>query len=194
MVGDGGCCGWDNAGDDQTRVAMNGRDIRIFDEQQSYGNPDYDVSFYTANAGLSPGMPAAALTIVSSAKTGDEIRSSDSGKENPGELARIRESLQQLPMTEVISLSNPARPLHLLHHASFAGWLNDREILIVENGLLTAFDTAAKTRRVSRITVPDIFLLKNLMARFSIYSGFFCYSVSREFSVILNISERRLHS
>ncbi len=154
-ISDGGCCGWDNVGDDQTLVTMNGKKTRIFDERQKYGNANYDVSFYTVNAGLSPSGSTVAITLSSTAKPGDEIRLADEGKENPVELARIRKALDALPETEVISLANRTRPLVSLPRASFAGWLSDHEILVVENGVLTGYDVVSKMRRISGIKVSS---------------------------------------
>ena len=53
-IPDGGCCGWVNGSNDQTLLTRNGRTVVVFDEFQQYQNRDYDVSFFTANAKLSP--------------------------------------------------------------------------------------------------------------------------------------------
>ena len=53
-IPDTGCCGWSNQSNDQTLVLSDGKKITVFDEQATYKNPDYDVSFYTSNARLSP--------------------------------------------------------------------------------------------------------------------------------------------
>jgi hypothetical protein len=155
-IGDGGCCGWENEGNDQTMVATGGKDSPIFDERRKYNNPDYDVSFYTANASLSPSGSTVAVTIVSTAGPGEEIRLADSGKENPLELDRVRKSLETMPVTEVISLSNPSRPLFSSSHTEFAGWLNNNQILVVENGVLSIVDPADGARKRSPIKVRDV--------------------------------------
>jgi hypothetical protein len=154
-IGDGGCCGWDNAGDDQTLVFTGGKNIAIFDERRKYNNPDYDVSYYTAHAALSPSGSIVAVTIVSTAKPGEEIRLADSGKENPMELDRMRKSLETMPVTEVISLTNPPKSLLSFPHSEFAGWLSNHELLMVENGVLTAVDTAGGARASSPVKVGD---------------------------------------
>jgi hypothetical protein len=154
-IGDGGCCGWDNAGDDQTLVSTNGKSLSIFDERKQYDNPDYDVSFYTANAALSPSGSNVAVTIVSTARAGEDIRLADSGKDNPVELGHVRKSLGTMPVTEVISLTNPSKPLFSLPHSEFAGWLSNHELLVVENGLLTLVDMTGGAHKSSPISVHD---------------------------------------
>jgi hypothetical protein len=155
-VGDGGCCGWENEGNDQTLVFTSGKSVPIFDERRRYGNPDYDVSFHTSNAALSPSGSTVGVTIVSTAKPGEETRLADSGKENPMELTHLRKSLEAMPVTEVISVTNPSKPLLSLPHAEFAGWLNGDEILMVENGVLTVVDIAGGIRKSSPIKVRDL--------------------------------------
>ena len=54
-IPDTGCCGWVNQSNDQTLVFVSGKSRTVFDEQATYKNPDYDVSFFTSNARLSPG-------------------------------------------------------------------------------------------------------------------------------------------
>ena len=53
-IPDTGCCGWVNQSNDQTLLRMYGKTSTAFDEQATFKNPDYDVSFYTSNARLSP--------------------------------------------------------------------------------------------------------------------------------------------
>jgi hypothetical protein len=40
-------------------------------------------------------------------------------------------------------------------HAVLVGWLSEKEILIVENQLLVAYDVTANTRRKSSIRLED---------------------------------------
>jgi hypothetical protein len=66
-----------------------------------------------------------------------------------------------LPAVEVICVADPSKPSLSLPHASFAGWLNDQEILAVENGILFIFDVSKNTRKNSGIKVsrePEVFV------------------------------------
>ena len=49
-----GAAAGSNQSNDQTLVLVNGKARTVFDELANYKNPDYDVSFYTSNAKLSP--------------------------------------------------------------------------------------------------------------------------------------------
>jgi hypothetical protein len=153
-VRDEACCGWENDSDDQTMLFAGGKNIVIFDEQKKYFNPDYDISFYTSKAKQSPDGSLIAINIVSTARPGADLRLSNGGKENPGELARIRQTLDTLPAVEAFRIADQTKPLLSLPHASFAGWLNDREILAVENGVLFTFDILKSTRKDTGIKVP----------------------------------------
>src|SRR5258708_22509033 len=90
-ITDGACCGWVNESDDQTMLIRNGKRAILFDEFQHYQNQNYDVSFFTANAKLSPHSTLTALTITATQEPGGEIRLSDSGKANATELSRIQQ-------------------------------------------------------------------------------------------------------
>jgi hypothetical protein len=150
---DAACCGWENDSNDQTMLFAEGKSIVIFDEQKRYLNPDYDVSFYTSKARLSQNASLVAMNIVSTSRPGADIRLSSTGKNNPGELGRIRQAIALLPAVEIIRVSDPSRPLLSLPHASFAGWLSDQEILIVEDGVLATLDILKNTRKNSGIRV-----------------------------------------
>ncbi len=155
VILDEGCCGWDNASDDQTILVADGKETVIFDERKRFGNPNYDVSFFTSSARLSPDRRSVAMTIASTEQPGAEIRLSDQGKPDPGELARIRKSLAGLPAVEALRTDDPAKRIAVLPRATLAGWLSDSEILVVENGLLVALDVGKGTRRTSRIKVEN---------------------------------------
>jgi hypothetical protein len=152
---DGACCGWDNAGDDQTILYSDGRETVLFDELRRYRNPNYDVSFFTSNARFSPDLRSIAMTILSTAMPGNEIRLTDEGKPNPDELARIQKSILGLPAVEVIRTDTPSKPFALFPHSSLVGWLNENEILIIENGVLAAIDIFKGNRRSSPVKVAD---------------------------------------
>ena len=152
---DTGCCGWENQSDDQTLLFSYGRKVVVFDERKQFNNPDYDVSFFTENAKLSPEVGSVAMTIEASSKQNSTIQLSELGQPNPAESQRIRRYLTELPAVEVVSAVDPSKRLAYLPHASLLGWLSEKEILIVENHLLVAYDVAARTRRKSAIKVED---------------------------------------
>jgi hypothetical protein len=151
---DAGCCGWVNESNDQTLLTSNNKSIVLFDERQRYANANYDVSFFTSSARLSPDIRFVAMTISSSAQPGAEIRLADGGRSDPKELARIRQALTGLPAVEILRLENSAKPVALIPHASLVGWLNPKEILVVEDHILTVFNVMAGTTRMSQIKVP----------------------------------------
>jgi hypothetical protein len=152
---DGACCGWDNAGDDQTILYSDGRETVLFDELKRYRNPNYDVSFFTSNARFSPDLRTIAMTILSTAMPGNEIRLTDEGKPNPEELARIHKSIMDLPVIEVVRTDDPSKPIAVFRHATLVGWMNHNEILMVENGVLAAVDVFNGHRRISPVKVAD---------------------------------------
>ena len=152
---DAGCCGWENQSNDQTLLLSYGKTLVLFDERSRYKNPDYDVSFFTENAKLSPELSHVALTIEASAKSSAPIQLSEQGQANPAESLRIRKALGDLPAIEVLSAADPTKRSAFLPHAYLIGWLNEKEILIVENHLLVAYNIASGTRRKSTIKVQD---------------------------------------
>jgi hypothetical protein len=152
-IADGGCCGWVNASDDQTLLTKNGKSVVLFDEFRRYQNQDYDVSFFTAKAKLSPHSILAALTITATSEPGSQLRLSDSGKANAAELSRIQQGLQELPAVEVLRLDEPPKRTAMIPHAMLVGWVNDEEILVVENSFLVSFNVISGRRRKSEIKV-----------------------------------------
>jgi len=152
-IADGGCCGWVNASDDQTLLTKSGKSLVLFDEFRRYQNQDYDVSFFTSRAKLSPHSMLAALTITATSEPGTQIRLSDSGKSNVAELARIQQALRELPAVEVLRLDDPPKRTDMIPHARLVGWLNDEEILVVENNFLVSCNVMSGRRRKSAIKV-----------------------------------------
>lgn len=152
---DTGCCGWENQSNDQTLLLSYGKTVVLFDERAKYNNPDYDVSFFTENAKLSPEMAHVAMTIEASAKSSAPIQLSEQGQANPAESLRIHKALTELPAVEVVSAVDPAKRSAFLPHAYLVSWLSDKEILIVENHLLVAYNIATGARRRSTIKVAD---------------------------------------
>jgi hypothetical protein len=154
-IPDTGCCGWSNQSNDQTQVIAEGQTRIVFDEQATYKNFDYDVSFYTANARLSPDASHIAMTIVATAQSNKPIQLSEQGQANPEESQRIRKSLLELPAVEVKTIDAAPHRVAYIPHAVVIGWLNDKELLILENHLLVAYNLGMSTRRKSTIRVED---------------------------------------
>jgi len=155
QVLDTGCCGWEHESNDQTLRSSYGRTVVLFDERAQYNNPDYDVSFFTENAKLSPQMASVAMTIEASAKSTAPIQLSEQGQANPAESQRIRKALTDLPAVTVVSAIDPRKRSAFLPHTVLVGWISEKEILIMENHLLVAYDVVAGARRKSTIRVED---------------------------------------
>ena len=151
---DTGCCGWENQSNDQTVLWKGEKRTVVFDERVQFKNPDYDVSFFTENARLSPDLTRVAMTVMASAKSSAPIQLSEDGQANPAESLRIRKALGELPEVVVVSSEDPAKRT-AVPHAHLVGWLNEKEILIVENHVLVAYNVVAGTRRRSTIKVED---------------------------------------
>ena len=154
-VPDTGCCGWANQSNDQTLLRNVGKTVTAFDEQDAFKNPDYDVSFYTANARLSPQLGYVAMTIVSTAQPNQPIQLAQQGQASPEESRSIRKALAELPVVEVKSVGDSPRRAAYLAHATLVGWISEKEILIVENHLLVAYSLGTGARRKSSVRVED---------------------------------------
>ena len=154
-IPDTGCCGWVNESDDQTRVVSGGKVRTVFDERATYKNPDYDVSFFTSNARLSPEVGFVAMTIVATAEANQPIQLSDEGQANPEESKQIRAALAELPAVEVKSLEDSPRRVAFVPHAALVGWISEKEILIVEDHMIVAYNVATGARRKSSVRVED---------------------------------------
>jgi hypothetical protein len=154
-IPDTGCCGWANQSDDQTVLHLPGKMLTVFDERAAYNNPDYDVSFYAENGKLSPDLASVALTIVATSPPNKPIQLAEQGQANPEESQRIRKALMDLPAVEVKSAEDSPRRIAFLPHASLVGWIGDKEILIVEDHLLVAYNIASGARRKSNVRVED---------------------------------------
>jgi hypothetical protein len=152
-VRDAGCCGWVNDSDDQVLLNKGQRSIAVFDEWKQYQNRDYDISFYASMAKLSPNQHFVAMTVEATQKAGDEIRLADQGKENPAELAQIQKTLPEMPKVQIVETEEPVKSIDVIPRATLVGWLNDREVLIIEDGLLVSFNIADHSRRNSQIKV-----------------------------------------
>ncbi len=124
-------------------------------KQAVYKNPDYDVSFYTENGKLSPDLASVALTIVATSQPNTPIQLAEQGQPNPEESQRIRKALLDLPAVEVKSVEESPRRVAFLPHATLAGWISSKEIIIIEGNLLVAYDVVSGARRKSNIRVED---------------------------------------
>lgn len=154
-IPDTGCCGWANQSDDRTLVLANGKMLTLFDELSTYKNPDYDVSFYTSNALLPPDQKSVAMTIVATAQMNQPIQLAAQGQGNPEESKQIRRALAELPVVEVKSIEDPPRRLAFVPHATLVGWLNERDLLIVEDHLLTLYNVGTGAKRKTNVRVGD---------------------------------------
>lgn len=154
-IPDTGCCGWINQSNDQTLLRSFGKTTTVFDEQGAYKNPDYDVSFYTSNARLSPEVGYVAMTIVSTAQATSPIQLAQEGQANPEESQRIRKALAEMPAVEVKSLEDTPRRVAYLPHATLVGWISEKELLMVEGHLLVSYNVTTGARRKSSLRVGD---------------------------------------
>jgi hypothetical protein len=154
-IPDTGCCGWSNQSNDQTLVLTQGKKITVFDEQAAYKNSDYDVSFYTANARLSPDLGFVAMTITATAQPNKPIQLSQQGQANPEESQQIRKSLAELPAVAVKSLDDSPKQVAFLPHASLVGWIGQKEVLIIEDHVLVVYNLGTGAHRKSTVRVDD---------------------------------------
>ena len=154
-IPDTGCCGWSNQSNDQTLVLSNEKKRTIFDEGVQYQNSDYDVSFYTSNARLSPELGRVAMTIVSTAEANKPIQLAEQGQADPEESQRIRKALTQLPAVEVKSMEDTPRRIACVPNATLVGWLSEKELLIVEDHVLVVYNVGTGGRRKSGVRVDD---------------------------------------
>jgi hypothetical protein len=154
-IPDTGCCGWANLSDDQTILLTSAKKLTVFDELAAYKNPDYDVSFYSSIAQLSPDAKSVAMTIVATAQVNQPIQLAEQGQANPEESKQIRRALAELPAVEVKSLEDAPRRLAFAPHATLVGWINEKELLLVEDHLLVLYNVGTGARRKSNVRVEN---------------------------------------
>jgi hypothetical protein len=158
-IPDSACCGWVNESDDRTLLLRKGQTIVLFDEFARYNNSQYDVNYAAGDAQLSPDSQLVAMTISSSAKPGEEFRASDTSdsdaKLSAAVVEQINKTLVELPAVEVVAATDPPKRAAYLPNTTFVGWLNEKEILIVKDSFLVAYDVLAGTTRKSNISVGD---------------------------------------
>ena len=94
-------------------------------------------------------------TDVATAQSNKPIQLSEQGQANPEESQRIRKSLVDLPAIEVKTIEDTPHRVAFLPHAMVVGWISDKELLIVENHLLVAYNVRSGARRKSTIHVED---------------------------------------
>ncbi|MGA7925796.1 MAG: hypothetical protein WCA20_07345, partial [Candidatus Sulfotelmatobacter sp.] len=169
LIPDSACCGWNNESDDQTLLLRKGQTIVLFDEFARYDNSQYDVNYSAREAQLSPDNQLVAMTISSSSRPGEEFRASNTApqsddtdadgsgetKVSPALVERINKTLADLPAVEVVTTTNPPKRAAYLPNATLVGWLSEREILIVKDSFLVAYDVSAGRSRKSNISVGD---------------------------------------
>jgi hypothetical protein len=154
-IPDTSCCGSSNQSNDQTIVISNGRKLVVFDELATYKNADYDISFYTSNARLSPDLGSVAMTIVATTTANQPIQLTEQGQASPEESKQIRKALADLPAVEVKSVEDTPRRIAFVPHATLVGWISEKELLIVEDHLLVAYNVGTGARRKSSVRVGD---------------------------------------
>jgi hypothetical protein len=154
-IPDAACCGWSNQSNDQSLVLVNGKSQTIFDETATYKNSDYDVSFFTSNAKLSPDLKSVAMTISATAQANKPIQLAEDGQANPEESLRIRKTLAELPAVAVKTVAESTKQVAFVPHSSLVGWINDKELLILEDHLLVVYNVGSGVRRKSTVKVED---------------------------------------
>ncbi|HUQ89706.1 MAG TPA: hypothetical protein VM096_19240 [Vicinamibacterales bacterium] len=147
---DAGCCGWINESSNQTALTQGGRRTILFDEFTRFGNSNYDISFYTVAAALTPGRLMIGHTIHGDVLE-EEIRLSSDGKANAVALTKIRAAIAALPVTEIIELGAAPKVITTIPHVDLVGWLNDREFLGVEDGMLVVYDAHGAKLRTTAV-------------------------------------------
>ena len=154
-VPDTGCCGWVNQSDDQTVAHVSGKTDTVFDEGAAYKNSDYDVSFFTSNAKLSPDVSSVAMTITATTTVDKAIQLAQDGQANPEESKLIRKALAALPAVEVKSLEDSPKRVAFVPNAVLVGWISEKELLIVQDHALVGYKVATGARRKSTVRVED---------------------------------------
>ncbi len=158
-ITDSACCGWVNESDDRTLLLRRGQTTVLFDEFARYNNSQYDVNYSAGDAQLCPDNQLVAMTISSSARPGEEFRASDAGgtgaKLSAEVVEQINKTLVELPAVEVVTATEPPTRAAYLPNTTLVGWLSEKEILIVKDSLLVAYDVVTGTMRKSNISVGD---------------------------------------
>jgi len=163
---DAGCCGWANESSDRLILVDGVKETVIYDEWARFDNRDYDISFFPANAQLSPDLKRAAYTVTTDPFSADQfrkdgtVRLSSDGKDNPQALKRIGQLIETLPFVEVTPLDGKVGAV-TIKKAEFAGWIDSSKMLILKDGHLSAYDVTTRALIGSAIvaaSVDDVFV------------------------------------
>jgi hypothetical protein len=60
-----------------------------------------------------------------------------------------------LPAVEVVTAGEDSKRVGYVPHATMAGWLSAKELVIVENGVLVVYTPSSGARRKSAIRVSE---------------------------------------
>jgi hypothetical protein len=134
----------------------------VFDEWTSFKNRGYEVTFYVSDGRIAPGNRRVAYTIHATASAADSIPVSEGAQPQPSTLIRIRRSLKELPLVEVVEVRPGSSRLIRLPHAELVGWASDSEVIVIENGHVAAVDVTTRQQRRSDIpvrTAADAFVI-----------------------------------
>ena len=83
------------------------------------------------------------------------IQISEDGQANPEESQRVRKALAELPAVAVKTVGDSPKQIAFVPHATLVGWINDKELLIVEDHLLVGYHISTGARRKSSVRVED---------------------------------------
>lgn len=95
------------------------------------------------------------MTIVATAQVNQPIQLAEQGQANPEESKQIRRALAELPAVEVKSVEDTPRKIAFVPHATLVGWINEKELLIVEDHLLVLYNLGTGAKRKSSIRVES---------------------------------------
>ena len=127
---DAACCGNINESSDQLLMWRDGTRTVLYDEWMRFKNSkNEDVSFAATLARLAPAGRMLAYTIAA----------------YPPE-----KNTSEMPLTEIVDLNQPANRIKI-PRVEMAGWINDAELLVVEDGKLVTYDTKGARRRVTNV-------------------------------------------
>jgi hypothetical protein len=95
------------------------------------------------------------MTIVATTTANQPIQLTEQGQASPEESKQIRKALADLPAVEVKSVEDTPRRIALVPHATLVGWISEKELLVVEDHLLVAYNVGTGARRKSSVKVED---------------------------------------
>jgi hypothetical protein len=165
-IGDAGCCGWVNSNSDQTVLWRSGQASILFDEWKRFGNSDYDITFWSANARLSPDRARVAHTLdrvfvdetlgrANSSDPAPNIRLAESAtKPNPAALARIHREMRPLPAVEVLALDGAVE--RRIAHRRLIGWRDPDRLVLLAGRSVVIFDTRTGQEYATGIQAEDV--------------------------------------